>query len=108
MTNKLNDEIYRTFSFSEKPGEEEHVPEIVVTSSSFTRGNYGNALMDDLIKRLRVQSNGQDDSINFIISTIMNPWLSNTSKGSFIPTIIEIITKNVTKIVKKVKSEPIS
>lgn len=102
--NELNDEVYRAFSFSEKPGGKEHVPEIVVTSSSFTRANYGNLLMDDLRLRLGV-TNGYNDSINFIISTIMNPWLSNTVKGSFIPELISILIKNVKTVVAKVKSE---
>ena len=101
--NDLNDCVYRTFSFSDKPGEAEHVPEIVVTSSSFTRGNYGNALMDDLRLRLGV-TNGYDDSINFIISTIMNPWLSNTVDGSFIPKLTGIITRNLIPLVAKIKS----
>jgi glutamate/tyrosine decarboxylase-like PLP-dependent enzyme len=101
--NELNDEVYRAFSFSEQPGEKEHVPDIVVTSSSFTRANYGNILMDDLRSRLGV-TNGYDDSINFIISTIMNPWLSHTVKGSFIPELISILIKDVTKVVNEVKS----
>ncbi|MFS8083236.1 MAG: pyridoxal phosphate-dependent decarboxylase family protein, partial [Ginsengibacter sp.] len=107
MVNDLNDKVYRAFSFSEPPGEAEHVPEIVVTSSSFTRGNYGNALMDDLRLRLGV-NNGYDDSINFIISTIMNPWLSNTVKGSFIPELIKIITRNVTSIVEDMVVKQVS
>lgn len=101
--NALNDAIYRAFSFSDKPGDAEHIPEIVVTSSSFTRGNYGNVLMDDLRERLGV-TNGYDDAINFIISTIMNPWLTNTVQGSFIPSLIEIITRNVNTIVANIKS----
>ncbi|MDQ6815392.1 MAG: decarboxylase, partial [Bacteroidota bacterium] len=103
--NELNDAIYRAFSFSEQPGKAEHVPDIVVTSSSFTRGNYGNALMDNLRKRLGV-TNGYNDPINFIISTIMNPWLSHTIKGSFIPELISIIEKNITQVVEKVKTGP--
>ena len=101
--NALNDAVYRAFSFSDKPGEKEHVPEIVVTSSSFTRGNYGNSLMDNLRLRLGV-ANGYNDSINFIISTVMNPWLSNSVKGSFIPNLIEIIIRNLNVIVAEVKS----
>jgi glutamate/tyrosine decarboxylase-like PLP-dependent enzyme len=100
--NDLNDAVYRAFSFSDKPGDAEHVPEIVVTSSSFTRGSYGNALMDNLRLRLGV-TNGYKDKINFIISTIMNPWLTNTVKGSFIPSLIEIITRNVNNIVATIK-----
>ncbi|HEY9343271.1 MAG TPA: pyridoxal-dependent decarboxylase [Hanamia sp.] len=102
--NDFNDDIYRAFSFSDPPDKAEHIPEIVVTSSSFTRGNYGNALMDNLRLRIGV-SNGYDDPINFIISTIMNPWLSNTVKGSFIPELISIIIKNITSIVTEIKKE---
>ena len=107
--NAFNDEIYRTFSFSKKPDQAEHVPEIVVTSSSFKRGDYGNALMDGLRNRLGV-TNGYDEPISFIISTIMNPWLSNTVKGSFIPHLIKIITKNITEIVTRttVDNNPVS
>lgn len=101
--NALNDCVYRAFSFSEKPGEAEHIPEIVVTSSSFTRGNYGDVLMDGLRSRMGV-TNGYNDSINFIISTIMNPWLTNSTQGSFIPNLIEIITRNVNTMVQKIKA----
>jgi glutamate/tyrosine decarboxylase-like PLP-dependent enzyme len=101
--NDFNDAVYRAFSFSEQPGKAEHVPEIVVTSSSFTRGNYGNTLMDNLRLRLGV-TNGYDDPINFIISTIMNPWISNTVKGSFLPELTAVITRNVSAIVAKIKS----
>ena len=100
--NALNTAVYRTFSFSKKPGEEENIPEIVVTSSSFTRGDYGNTLMDDLRLRLGVVD-GYDEPIDFIISTIMNPWLSNTTVGSFIPNLIEIITTNLIQLVSQGK-----
>lgn len=96
--NDFNDLVYQTFSFSAPPGRAEHVPEIVVTSSSFTRENYGNKLLDNLRFRLGV-TNGYDDPVNFIISTIMNPWLSETVKGSFIPELINILVKKVKEIV---------
>lgn len=101
--NKFNDDIYQTFSFSKKPDEEEHIPEIIVTSSSFTRENYGDVFMDALRSRLGV-TNGPDVPISFIISTIMNPWLTNTTRGSFIPEIISIITREVTRISNKVRA----
>ncbi len=99
MVNTFNDSVYQAFSFSAPPGKAEHVPEIVVTSSSFTRGNYGNVLMDNLRSRLGV-TNGYDEPVNFIISTIMNPWLSSTVKGSFIPELIGIIKRKVSELVK--------
>ncbi|WP_221624027.1 hypothetical protein, partial [Burkholderia cenocepacia] len=80
---------------------------IVVTSSQFTRSNNCGLLVDSLRKRLGVATgDGTNDPINFIISTVMNPWLSNTVNGSFIPALINIITQNVTQIVATVKSQP--
>lgn len=103
--NDLNDAIYRAFSY--KPGEDNtQKTEIVVTSSAFTREVDGNYLVDSLRKRLGATTD-YDAPVNFIISTIMNPWLSNTVKGSFIPQLISIITKNITKIVGQIKSEPV-
>jgi glutamate/tyrosine decarboxylase-like PLP-dependent enzyme len=95
--NAFNDDIYRCFSF--KPGEDNtQQTELVVTSSAFSRGVSGDVLMDNLRKRLGI-AGGYDEPINFIISTVMNPWLSNTVKGSFIPTIMDIIKKNVTALI---------
>jgi Pyridoxal-dependent decarboxylase conserved domain len=99
--NALNDAIYRAFSF--KPYENNtELTEIVVTSSSFTRALDGDSLINNLRDRLGVNTD-YDAPIDFIISTVMNPWLSNTVKGSFIPELIKIITKNVTSITAKIK-----
>ena len=103
--NALNDGVYRAFSFKPYEKNTEDTP-IVVTSSSFTRQVDGDLLIDSLRARLHVV-NDDDAPINFIISTIMNPWLSNTVKGSFIPQLISIIIQNVTKIVNTVKSQPV-
>jgi hypothetical protein len=104
-TNDLNDAVYRTFSFKPYETNTEDTP-IVVTSSSFTRGNNGDTLVNSLRNRLGIAKNdGLNDPINFIISTVMNPWLSNTVNGSFIPTLMNIIIQNVTKIAAAVKSQ---
>jgi glutamate/tyrosine decarboxylase-like PLP-dependent enzyme len=104
--NDLNDAIYRKFSFKPYETDTEDTP-IVVTSSSFTRSNNGSVLVDSLRGRLGVAAgDGTNDPINFIISTVMNPWLSNTVNGSFIPSLINIIIQNVTTIVATVKSQP--
>jgi glutamate/tyrosine decarboxylase-like PLP-dependent enzyme len=103
--NDLNDAVYRAFSFKPYENNTQNTP-IVVTSSSFTRANNGDLLVNSLRQRLGVtNSNGYDDPINFIISTIMNPWLSNTVNGSFIPQLITIITQNLTQIVAQVKAQ---
>ena len=100
----FNDAIFTKFSFSKQPGKPEHVPEIVVTSSEFSRKNYGNAFIDNLRNRLGITDTKKDEPIYFIISTLMNPWLSNTVNGSFIPELISIITKNVSAIALSFKN----
>jgi hypothetical protein len=104
--NDLNNKVYERFSF--KPGETRtQDTEIVVTSSDFDPKVYGTAFMKDLRSRLGVK--GDDgQKINFIISTTMNPWLSNTVKGSFIPELMKIIIRNVTEIVKEVKKPAVA
>jgi hypothetical protein len=99
--NNLNTAVYQKFSFKAGEANTEDT-EIVVTSSSFTLENYGHELMDNLRKRLGIVG-GEDQPIDFIISTIMNPWLSHTLKGSFIPEIISIIIKNVNALIPTVK-----
>jgi glutamate/tyrosine decarboxylase-like PLP-dependent enzyme len=104
--NALNDAIYRAFSYKPYENNTQDTP-IVVTSSSFTRSNNGDTLVNSLRQRLGVAAgDGVNDPIDFIISTVMNPWLSNTVNGSFIPTLINIIIQNVTTIVATVKSQP--
>lgn len=100
QVNVFNTNIYERFSF--RPGEKniETTP-IVVTSSTWTRAIDGDALIDGIRSRLGVT--GEDDAdIDFIISTIMNPFLSNTVQGSFIPQLISIIVENVTDCITQV------
>jgi len=104
--NELNNMIYTTFSYKPYENNTENTP-VVVTSSSFTREVDGDYLVNSLRQRLGVVTD-YDAPVNFIISTIMNPWLSNTVNGSFIPQLISIITQNVTAIVAKVKGQPVS
>ncbi len=113
--NELNTAVYEKFSFRRNTEGKEYKPEIIVTSSSFTREDYGQKFMANLLNRLGVHISeehpGSKEStifkrpINFIISTIMNPWLSDTVDGSFIPVLIKDITANLKTIVEKLNSE---
>lgn len=101
--NQFNDAIYKMFSF--KPYEENtQDTEIVVTSSAFTRDGYGDVLIDQLRNRIGV-TNLPNSSINFIISTIMNPWLTNTVEGSFIPQLMDIMTRNISNCLSQLQAE---
>ncbi len=103
LANQLNDEIYRKFSFKPFQTNPEDTP-LIVTSSAFTRAMNGDLLVDALRARMGVNT-GKDGSINFLISTIMNPWLSNTVRGDFIPSIMEIIIHNIASLVKQINAQ---
>lgn len=103
QVNALNNLVYETFSFKPYENNTENTP-IVVTSSSWTRAIDGDALINNIRSRLGATTD-YDAEINFIISTIMNPWLSNTVSGSFIPQLISIIVENVNACVTQVKQQ---
>lgn len=103
-TNALNTAIYQRFSYKPNEMNMEDTP-VVVTSSSFTRQDYGDRLVNSLRQRLGVTTD-EDLEIDFLISTIMNPWLSGTVNGSFIPQLLSIIVENVTGIVAEIQAEP--
>jgi hypothetical protein len=65
-----------------------------VTSSQADPAVYGPAMVDDLRRRLGV-TGSPDTPINFLISTTMDPWLTDTATGNFIPTLMEILREAV-------------
>lgn len=96
----LNNEVYRRLSFKPFEDPTEQTP-LVVTSSNFSVENYGVSFIQKLRTRLGVQG-GEDVPINFIISTVMNPWLTATEKGSFLPTFMEILSDTVEGIIREI------
>ena len=62
------------------PGDRPESKNLIVTSSEFKPEIYGKELMDSLRERLGVKSNN-DLPITFIISTTMNPWLTDLHNG---------------------------
>src|SRR5581483_1432659 len=100
LANKLNTAIFNTLSLQQFQGG--HVPgPMFVTSSEFEPQVYGQAFVSEFARRLGVEAQpGQP--INFLITTTMDPWLSDTSEGSFIPELIQVLRKTVQCCIKKV------
>ena len=44
--------------------------------------------------------------ITFLISTTMDPWLTDTAGGNFIPTLMGVMRQAVLAAVKQVTSDP--
>ena len=93
----LNFALYQKLSFSPGETDLEKTP-LVVTASEFDPNVYGADFMENIRVRLGVMGD-ETLPINFIISTVMNPWLTATTGGSFLNTFAEIMAQTVTELV---------
>ena len=79
---KLNDEVFNLCSIV-KPRENLNKKELIVTSSAFDAENYGNHFVDHYCTRLGIR-NSNNLPVPFLISTTMDPWTTDTTKGDFL------------------------
>ncbi|MEL7345014.1 MAG: pyridoxal-dependent decarboxylase, partial [Pseudomonadota bacterium] len=96
LMNELNMEIFRACSIEENT--EYAVPEqkLILTQARFTPDMYGQAFCDDFARRLGVTSQ-EGGGIDYLISTMQNAWITNTSAGNFIPKLTEALSDIVTE-----------
>jgi glutamate/tyrosine decarboxylase-like PLP-dependent enzyme len=94
--NDFNHKIFEELSLS--PDKPKHKPLLIITTSQFEPEVYGKEFVRTFMKRL-----GVDDSnlitMNFLSSTTMCPWLTDTEKGNFIPELIKALRAAVKKVV---------
>ena len=99
QTNQFNHEIFERLSLSPDPERNKNV-ELIITTSQFEPEVYGEEFVRTFMRRL-----GVDDSklitMNFLSSTTMCPWLTDTAKGNFIPE----LTYSLKETVKQVAEE---
>ena len=101
LMNEVNDAIYDALSFKtidiDQQNTQEAMPEhpgMIVTSSNFDPKHYGHDFVDHFASRAGLvidQEKHKDIPVSFIISTTQNPWLTATSKGNFLGTLMEVL-----------------
>jgi glutamate/tyrosine decarboxylase-like PLP-dependent enzyme len=98
IANDFNHEIFERLSLS--PSDRDHKPPLIITTSQFEPEVYGQKFVRTFMKRL-----GVDDSnlitMNFLSSTTMCPWLTDTEEGNFIPVLTQALRKTVIEVVSK-------
>ncbi|SDD34979.1 pyridoxal phosphate-dependent decarboxylase family protein [Actinokineospora iranica] len=106
--NKLNSRVFATLSMapadSITPPNGKPVPPMIVTGSTFDPRVY----KDEYMGRLRARLGVEDDpsqSIDYIISTTMDPWVTDTAEGNFIPKVVEVLRQTVIDEVKRIWRE---
>jgi glutamate/tyrosine decarboxylase-like PLP-dependent enzyme len=98
--NEFNLKIFQALSLSPNHDDVSKVP-MMITQSQFTVDGYGKDFVDVFKSRLRV-SDDNDTPVTFLISTTMNPWLTETSKGHVL--INELTNHLRNKVIEQVKA----
>jgi glutamate/tyrosine decarboxylase-like PLP-dependent enzyme len=102
--NALNNAVFEQLSLGRDlakiPG-----TKMFVTSSTADPAVYGARIVDDFRRRLGVTGSA-GTPIAFLISTTMDPWLTDTASGNFIPTLTAIMRKTVLAAVEQVTRAP--
>ncbi len=95
--NELNDIIYHKLSheipLDQDKGDVPKEP-MFITSSAYGSDDFGAAFMKELSRRTKVKYD-PGCTINHLISTMQNPFVTNTADGNFIPTVIGILRQTV-------------
>ncbi|MCC5907003.1 MAG: hypothetical protein JJU13_12385 [Balneolaceae bacterium] len=93
--NELNMNIFKDLSLSPNHDDVSEIP-MMVTQSQFTIDNYGKPFVDTFKSRLGV-ADDNDSPVTILISTTMDPWVSDTSEGNFIPQLTQALKNTVNK-----------
>jgi glutamate/tyrosine decarboxylase-like PLP-dependent enzyme len=102
--NALNTAVFEQLSLGR---DLDRIPEtkMFVTSSAADPAVYGEPIVDDFRRRLGVTGSAATP-ITFLISTTMDPWLTDTAKGNFIPTLMTVMREAVLEAVEQVTRTP--
>jgi glutamate/tyrosine decarboxylase-like PLP-dependent enzyme len=93
MANRLNRAIYDHLSI--KPGDDIYGHPMIVSTTDLDAAAYGPAFIEDYKRRLGV-TGSTGTSVTVLRSVVMDPWVSDTSAGSFIDILEAEIRKAAT------------
>jgi len=101
LMNEMNDAIYEALSFKTIDVDQQNTearspkkPDMIVTSSNFDPLHYGHDFVEHFARRAGLKTDREkhkDLPISFIISTTQNPWLTSTSQGDFLQTLMKVL-----------------
>lgn len=99
LMNELNLAIFRACSIEENETYEVPRQELILTQAAFDPEVYGQEFCNIFARRLGVDP--QDGvPVDYLISTMQNAWITNTSVGNFIPELIGALRGIVTREVQ--------
>ncbi|UVS80469.1 pyridoxal-dependent decarboxylase [Actinokineospora sp. UTMC 2448] len=102
--NALNRQIYHALNItpSQAVGHQPAtpLPPLIVTGSQFSPDIYGPSYLHRLRTRLGIED-GRTQPLDYLISTTMDPWVTDTATGDFTPTLITALRDTVTRIIRE-------
>jgi glutamate/tyrosine decarboxylase-like PLP-dependent enzyme len=95
LTNRLNNEIFSRLSLARRDVVKK--PPLLITASQLDVPSYGGLVLD-LKRRLGVVDTDASP-LDFLISTTMDPWLTDTAEGNMVPRLIQTLRTEVAAII---------
>jgi hypothetical protein len=96
--NEFNQEIFKRLSLSSDATHNQKTP-LIITTSQFEPEVYGSEFVRTFMRRLGVEDSDLI-TMNFLSSTTMCPWLTDTEEGNFIPVLTDALRDTVLDVVK--------
>jgi glutamate/tyrosine decarboxylase-like PLP-dependent enzyme len=93
-TNRLNRRLYDVLSI--KPGEDISGARLMLSTTDLASQDYGNEFIQDYKQRLGV-GDSPGDTITVLRSTVMDPWLAESTQGSFLEIVEEELRSALSK-----------
>lgn len=95
LMNELNLGIFHACSIEENPAYEVPKQPLILTQATFDPNVYGQDICTSFATRLGVTP-PEGAGVDYLISTMQNAWISNTSTGNFIPDLTDALRVVVT------------
>lgn len=99
LANRLNRAIYDRLSIN--PGEDIHGYDLIVSTTDLNASTHGEAFIENYKRRLGLVGS-VGSRVTVLRSAVMDPWVTETTKGSFIDTLEEEFRKAVTSSLAEV------
>ncbi len=98
LFNEFNEALFAAMSLEEKgpDGEVPNVP-FFVTEAKYDPSEYGEKVLGNLAARAGLDFDGVTP-LRHLISTMQNPFVTNTAEGNFIPNLMKVLRSEVIRV----------
>lgn len=103
QANRLNKALYERLSIN--PGEDIYGYNLIVSTTDLDAAQYGEAFIEDYKRRLGV-AGSPGSSITVLRSVVMDPWVTETTKGSFLDVLETEFRKAVSEALEDIAPMP--